>query len=136
MENGKQLFGSVQSLWQYPVKSMQGNEVREATLTEQGLLGDRAFGLIDLTDGTVASAKNPRKWPGLLDFRAEYVGLPRAGAAPPPVRITMPNGSAVVSDQPDVHRRLSEALGRAVELRASAPAKPILQQLWPDVAGE
>ncbi len=136
MGNGKQLVGSVQSLWQYPVKSMQGTEVREATLTGRGLLGDRACGLVDLADGTVASAKNPRKWPGLLDFQAEYVACPRAGAAPGAVRITLPDGPAVVSDQPDVHRRLSEALGRAVELRASAPATPILQQLWPGEAGE
>ena len=85
MESGKQLFGSVQSLWQYPVKSMQGNEVREGILTERGLLGDRAYGLIDLADGTVASAKNPRKWPGLLDFRAEYVGRsPRRVPSFPP----------------------------------------------------
>src|SRR5688500_15375586 len=101
MGNENQFTGSVQSLWQYPVKSMQGIEVAEGILTERGLLGDRAYGLIDLTDGTVASAKNPRKWPGLLDFRAEYVGRPRTGTAPPAVRLTMPDGSAVVSDQPE-----------------------------------
>jgi uncharacterized protein YcbX len=42
----------------------------------------------------------------------------------------------VTSDDPDVHRRLSEALGCAVELRASAPAAPVLQQLWPGEGGD
>ncbi len=34
-------FGSVVSLWCYPVKSMQGEEFNGAALTERGVLGDR-----------------------------------------------------------------------------------------------
>jgi MOSC domain-containing protein len=128
MRAGSQLLGSVQSLWLYPVKSMQGAPTEDATLTERGLRGDRAYGLIDLADGTVASAKNPRKWPGLLDCRAEYAG-PVSPGVPLAVRITLPDGSVVTSDHPDVHGLLSGALGRAVELRSSAPAAPTLEQL-------
>ena len=55
--------GSVVSLWQYPVKSMMGEELNATEVTERGLLGDRAYALVDSSDGKVATAKNPRKWP-------------------------------------------------------------------------
>ena len=51
-------LGSVLSLWHYPVKSMMGQELNAIELTERGLLGDRAYALIDSTDGKVATAKN------------------------------------------------------------------------------
>ena len=70
-------LGSVVSLWRYPVKSMMGEEFNRADVTECGLLGDRAYALIDRSDGKVASAKNPRKWPHLFDFRAAFVAPPR-----------------------------------------------------------
>jgi uncharacterized protein len=65
--------GAVIALWRYPVKSMLGEELNASAVTERGLLGDRAYALIDRADGKVASAKNPRKWPQLFDFRATYV---------------------------------------------------------------
>jgi len=40
-------------------------------------------------DGKVASAKNPRKWPRLFDFRAAYVEPPRADATAPPGRVNL-----------------------------------------------
>src|SRR2546421_91298 len=61
--------GSVVALWRYPVKSMLGEELNASTVTTRGLLGDRAYALVDRTDGKVASAKNPRKWPQLFDYR-------------------------------------------------------------------
>ena len=64
------VLGSVVSLWRYPVKSMLGEELNAAEVTQRGLLGDRSYALVDSSDGKVASAKNPRKWPRLFDFRA------------------------------------------------------------------
>ena len=55
-------LGSVVSLWRYPVKSMMGEELHASEVTERGLLGDRAYALVDRADGKVATAKNPRKW--------------------------------------------------------------------------
>src|SRR5579871_5216208 len=72
--------GSVVSLWRYPVKSMLGEEVTASTVTERGLLGDRAYALMDQADGKVISAKNPLKWPHLFDYRAAFVAPPRRGA--------------------------------------------------------
>ena len=65
--------GSVVSLWQYPVKSMMGEELNAAAVTERGLLGDRAYALLDSSHGKAATAKNPRKWPRLFDFRATFI---------------------------------------------------------------
>ena len=59
----QRVLGSIVSLWRYPVKSMMGEELNAAEVTKSGLLGDRAYALVDSSDGKVASAKNPRKWP-------------------------------------------------------------------------
>ena len=50
-------LGSVVSLWRYPVKSMMGEELNASEVTERGLLGDRAYALVDNSDGKVASAR-------------------------------------------------------------------------------
>src|SRR5881296_4388885 len=85
--------GRVVSLWRYPVKSMMGEELNAAEVTERGLLGDRAYALVDSSDGKVASAKNPRKWPTLFDFRANFIEPLSISANVPPVRITLPDGT-------------------------------------------
>src|SRR5438552_3092377 len=79
--------GRVVGLWRYPVKSMMGEELNAVEVTERGLVGDRAYAVVDASDGKVASAKNPRKWPELFDFRAAFVDSPRPGAQVPPVRL-------------------------------------------------
>src|SRR5919204_731373 len=94
-------LGSVVSLWRYPIKSMMGEELNATEVTERGLLGDRAYALVDSSDRKVASAKNPRKWPRLFDFRAAFVDAPRAGGPVPPVRITLPDGTSLTSEQAD-----------------------------------
>src|SRR5918999_5164270 len=110
---------SVVSLWHYPVKSMMGQELNATELTERGLLGDRAYALVDSSDGKVATAKNPRKWPRLFDFRATFIEPPRAAAKIPPVRIALPDGTTVTSDQDDLNPILSKALNREVTLGAA-----------------
>src|SRR6266545_4456975 len=107
-------FSSVVSLWRYPVKSMMGEELNATEVTEHGLLGDRAYALVDSSDGKVATAKNPRKWPRLFDFRANFIEPPRASAKVPPVRITLPDGTIATSQQSDLNQILSEALSRKV----------------------
>jgi uncharacterized protein YcbX len=126
---------SVVSLWRYPVKSMMGEELNAADVTERGLLGDRAYGLIDPSDGKVASAKNPRKWPTLFDFRAAFATPPRPGEKLPPVWMTLPDGTRVSSEQSDRDQLLSQALGRQVVLETRAPETPGLEEYWPDIEG-
>src|SRR6266550_7489102 len=122
MANATQIeLGSVVSLWRYPVKSMMGEELNGAHITERGLLGDRAFALVDRSNGKVVSAKNPRKWPKLFEFRATLVDPPRPGERIPSVRITLPNGTIATNQQSDLEQILSDALGREVTLATTPP---------------
>lgn len=127
--------GKVVALRRYPVKSMMGEEINASDVTERGLLGDRAFALVDAETGKVASAKNPRKWSGLFDFRAAYVAPPQVERGLPQVRITFPDGSFAMSDDADLARRLSEETGRKAEFRAAGLDQPSLEEYWPDMEG-
>jgi Uncharacterized Fe-S protein len=136
MSNTAQVaLGLVVSLWRYPVKSMMGEELNAADITERGLLGDRAYALVDRSNGKVVSAKNPRKWPELFHFRAAYVEPPRRGEKIPPVRITLPNGTILISAQNDINQTLSNTLGREVTLGTAVPEAPSLEEYWPDMGG-
>jgi uncharacterized protein len=107
---------AVATLWRYPVKSMQGEELDAADVTAAGLLGDRRFAVIDSKTGKRVNAKNPRKWPRFYSFLAAYTEPPRVGSALPAVRITTPAGASATTDEADLPRLLSEALGREVTL--------------------
>lgn len=136
MANTTQIeLGSVVALWRYPVKSMMGEELNAAEVTDRGLLGDRVYALRDPSSGKVVSAKNPRKWAKLFDFRAAFAESPRAGTKIPPVRITLPNGGLVTSEQGDVDKVLTNALGREVTFATAAPETPSLEEYWPDMEG-
>ena len=82
--------GSVAELWRYPVKSMQGEQLEEAVVTEQGILGDRAYALIETDTGKVVSAKSAKLFPEVLNCRARFVEPPHRGGDTPPVQISMP----------------------------------------------
>jgi uncharacterized protein len=125
----------VSELWRFPVKSMLGERRDRVVLTNEGILGDRMWAIIDRADGKVASAKNPRKWRSLLACRAEFVDDPVVGEAAPPVRITLPDGATVTSDEPEADHLLSDFLGRPVMLASTAPKDAIFEETWPDVDG-
>ena len=129
----RDLDGSVVALWRYPVKSMMGEELNACELTDRGVLGDRAYALVDPTNGKVVSAKNPRKWGNLFSFRAQYTAPPRLGEPIPPVIITLPNGSTITSMEDDVDKTLTRALDRDVRLEDGAPENPNLEEYWPDI---
>jgi uncharacterized protein YcbX len=131
-ETQNAVAGRVVAIWRYPVKSMMGEELNATEVTERGVLGDRAYALVDEETGKVASAKNPRRWPGLFDFRAAYVEPPRDAGSLPPARITLPDGEPVTTDQADVDRRLSAGVGRPVRLARSAPEGATAEGYWPD----
>ena len=74
---------SVVGLWRYPVKSMMGEELNAAEVTDRGLVGDRGNSPLDGSTGKVAGAKNRRKWGNFFDFRAAYVAPPKRGSELP-----------------------------------------------------
>jgi MOSC domain-containing protein len=130
--------GTVVSLWRYPVKSMMGEELNSSYVTERGLIGDRTYAMIDKQTGKVASAKNPRKWGKLFDFRSMFVDSLHDVNDIPPVRITFPDGSNISSDHQDddIDSSLSKVFDREVRLmKASGFEKPSYEEYWPDIDG-
>jgi uncharacterized protein len=120
------------------VKSMLGEEINSSYVTERGLVGDRSYALIDQETGKVASAKNPRKWGKLFDFRAAFIEDPPQAVENilPPVRITFPDGTHIFSsDQDYIDYNLSFVLGREVRLMRANLEKPSYEEYWPDIEG-
>ena len=119
---------------------MLGEELNTTEVTERGLLGDRMYGLVDRADGKVPTAKNPRTWPNLFDYRAAFVDPPRCDAPMPPVRITMPDGTIVTTTQSDHNQILSRALHGEVRLtttdqRQVENAASDSEKYWLDMEG-
>jgi uncharacterized protein len=127
-----QPVGTVGALWRFPVKSMLGEEIDQVDVDAGGIVGDRAFALVDVETGKVASAKHPKVWPDLLRCQASYVAPPRAGEPSPPVRIELADGASVMSDAPDVDAVLSGFFGREVRLARAAPEDFTIDQYHPD----
>ena len=98
----------VVSLWRYPVKSMQGEELEAVTICDRGIVGDRQWALVDRATGLSLTA---RRVPELLFARARLVG----DAEEPDVEIELPDGSVTTDDA-----ALSAWLGRDVSLHRAA----------------
>jgi MOSC domain-containing protein len=129
----------VVGLWRYPVKSMMGEELNATEVTGRGVVGDRRFAVVDAATGMVAGAKNPRKWGNFFDYRAAYVEPPKTGSKLPAVRLTLPDGTVVTSEQPDLAQVLSNALGREVTfaeaLSNGESSSAQAEEYWPDMEG-
>lgn len=108
--------GSIAALWRFPVKSMLGERLERAEISEHGIPGDRAFALFDRETGKRVSAVNVRRFPELFSFRATYARAPKAGEPLPQVIIELPNGDSVESDDPGVHEAISAHLSHEVTL--------------------
>ena len=94
----------IEQIWRYPVKSLGGERLDSAEITEHGILGDRAWGVRDDETGLVLTG---RREPALLFLSARY----RPGGRP---LITCDDGGDLADDE-----SLSAWLGRRVTL---APA--------------
>jgi len=127
------IIGSVAGLWRFPVKSMRGERLEQAELTGRGLVGDRAYALIDAETGKVVSAKTVKLFPELFGCRSAFIEPPRVGHEPTSVRITLPDGTTVTSDSGDVDRVLSTYFRRDVTLARTAPDDFTIDQYHPDL---
>lgn len=134
MTNSK-IEGAVAGLWRFPVKSMRGEQLEEAEVTERGVLGDRAYALIDTDTGKVVSAKSVKLFPSLFDCKATFIEPPSEDGELPPVQISLPDGTSVTSDSGDVDDVLSAHFRRKVTLEQAAPDDFTIDQYHPDVEG-
>jgi uncharacterized protein YcbX len=118
----REMVGTVATLSRFPVKSMQGARLANVEIAHGGLVGDRAYALVETESGKVLSAKHPSVGAQLLACRSEFVEDPTSGDDPPPVRITMPDGTSVTSDASGADPALSAFLGCDVTLQRAAAA--------------
>jgi hypothetical protein len=112
---------------------MKGEQLEQAELSVRGIVGDRAYALIDADTGKVVSAKSVKLFPTMLNCRAELVGDPRSSSPPPPVRIFFPDGSTVTSESDDIDRALSDHFQRNVTLAKAAPDDFTIDMYHPDL---
>jgi hypothetical protein len=97
----------VTGIFRFPVKSMQGEGLAATSLTERGLPGDRAWGVVDVETGKVLSAKRE---PQLMEGIAYSTGEG--------VRVRLPEGE-LVEPGAEGDAALSAWLGREVRLTAA-----------------
>src|SRR5690348_17029098 len=112
-------LGTVSQVWRYPVKSMGGEQLPSALLSWRGIPGDRGWAVFDESRHGITGSK---RLPALRACRARYPSEPVAGAASPPVEITLPDGASIAADAPQSAARLSALVGRPVTLRPLGPA--------------
>ena len=101
------------SLRRHPVKSLLGEAVAAADLSERGVAGDRAYALLDTETGLIASAKQPRLWRALVTAAASVTA--------DGVRVAFPDGSTVDGPSADLDEALSKLTGRSVRLIDTPP---------------
>ena len=127
--------GSITGLWRFPVKSMLGERLDEAVVTERGIVGDRAYALVEVETGKTVSAKNHKRYPKLFACKAAFVEPPQLGEELPPVIISLSDGSVVRSDADDINSVLSAFFGQNLTLEKVAPAEIVIDMDHPDVEG-
>ncbi len=123
----------IHSLWRYPVKSMAGEKLDEAEITSRGLLGDRAYALVDGRN-KVGTA---RKLRGILDCHPRFISPPRPDHPwPPALMITLPDGRTVSSAQADCSAILSAFFEHSLTLLSSPPEGLALEFAAGTLAGK
>lgn len=111
----------VKEIWRYPVKSMRGERLPQATLTSAGIPLDRGWAVRDEKTQTIRGAKH---MPKLMLCSARYLSDTCAGLVPH-VEIELPDGTALRSDAPQGAETLSDFLGRAVTLWPLLPPENV-----------
>jgi uncharacterized protein YcbX len=112
------MLGTITSIHRYPVKSMAGESLADASIGERGVQWDRAYAVFDALERRVASAKQLANFPGLLEFSARFMLAGHAAPDVPPVEITFPNGRLVRSGEASCAEALSAWFGRPTGISA------------------
>ena len=104
----------VLAIWRYPVKAMLGELLEAVEIGPEGCEGDRRWVVVDVQTGERIANKRGPTDPRLRSCRAELVD---GSDARLPLRVTLPDGTALHGDEID--SALSELLERRVRLERS-----------------
>ena len=108
------VFGKVELLWRYPVKSLMGEKLKSLDIDARGVSGDREYAVSN-SDGKFGSGKNTRRFrriDGLFSMSAE--------SSDQVVSIKFPDGVVLTDKDPSMNSKLSEILGQSVSLTKEA----------------
>ncbi len=116
----------VAQLWRYPVKSLLGERLPSLRLVADGVEGDRMWGIQDLGDGRILTA---RREPRLLfaSSRLSVNDLPV---------ITLPDGQEIVGPGPGTDAALSTWLGKPVRLIAASESEAARAEFFADATDD
>jgi MOSC domain-containing protein len=98
------VVGTVAEVWRYPVKSMAGEKLESAELTDTGFEGDRRWALVDGTVNRAGKLLSIRQEERLMTYRAHLQG--------DGVEIVTPEGEA---------RRLDDVLVSSIARESGRP---------------
>ncbi len=121
-------MSTVLRCFRFPVKSAAREAVTRLTVTNDGVLGDRRWAVID-ADGTVVSAKHPARGARLLQVTATHED------ATGEVTVHVPGEPGYRAGDPEAGAAVSSWLGRHVTLSDRVPETLRLHRLWPREAG-
>jgi uncharacterized protein YcbX len=116
----------IAQLWRYPVKSLLGERLPTVHLVDDGIEGDRMWGIQDRRDGRILTA---RREPRLL-FASS-----RLAAGDLPV-ITLPNGQEMTGTGPATDAALSAWLGKPVNLVAASESDAANAEYFADATDD
>jgi uncharacterized protein YcbX len=105
---------AVQAIWRYPVKAMLGELLDTVAIGPRGCEGDRRWIVVDAKTGERIASKRGPTDPRLRACRAELLD---EADGHPPLRITLPDGSAL--EGAEIEAALSDLLERRVRLERS-----------------
>ena len=114
----------IAEIWRYPVKSMQGEPLDQASVGPGGIQGDRQWAVVDKESGVSLSAK---RYPDLLRCQAR--------TSEGEVMIRLPDGDEHSVGSAEVAHVLSDLIGRKVTTR-SADATETIQHEFPTAVTE
>jgi|WetSurMetagenome_2_1015567.scaffolds.fasta_scaffold67768_2 uncharacterized protein len=117
----------VAQLWRYPVKSLLGERLPTLQALDDGMDGDRMWGIQDLSDGRILTA---RREPRLL-FASSRVSAP-SGL---PV-ITLPDGQELSGPGPATDAILSIWLAKPVTLVSAAESDAARAEYFEDATDD
>jgi uncharacterized protein YcbX len=129
------LVGIIRDRWRYPVKSMRGEQLARARVSERGMDGDRRSAVRDGETGKIASATHPRLWRTRFECVAHCTDPQGPEGPQAAVAITLPSGQPLTRGQADVDAALCALTGRVVRLADSVPERAESERSWPDVDG-
>ena len=107
-------MNEVVEIRRYPVKSMLGEAPDALALTASGVAGDRAWAVLDMATGKVASAKHAKLWRGLLACTVRTHGEEVGIAGPGDVHDPELHGVAPVLERQEDLQALGEGADRDV----------------------